>query len=92
MDKPEYGMLTLNENEVFYFNGNDSNQQNGELWVGFGRSILVTDALFETNYKEGFIYSDFSVAGFTAVPLPGAFWILGAGLLGLVGIKRRREK
>jgi len=28
--------------------------------------------------------------GGSVVPLPGAVWLLGAGLVGLVGIRRRK--
>jgi hypothetical protein len=28
----------------------------------------------------------------SAVPVPGAVWLLGSGLLGLIGIRRRRER
>jgi hypothetical protein len=32
----------------------------------------------------------FAVDNFNAVPVPGAFWLLGSGLLGLLGVRRRK--
>jgi hypothetical protein len=31
------------------------------------------------------------ISSITAVPIPGAFWLFGSGLLGLIGIARRRR-
>jgi hypothetical protein len=33
---------------------------------------------------------DLDRAEISAVPLPGALWLLGSGMLGLVGLRRRR--
>ena len=32
------------------------------------------------------------IMAFTPVPLPGALWLLGSGLLGLVGLRRKLTK
>ena len=37
--------------------------------------------------NQGFIYADFTV-----VPIPGAVWLLGSGLLGVIGFRRKRPK
>ena len=34
---------------------------------------------------------DFPVSGTPAVPVPAALWLMGSGLLGLVGVARRRK-
>ena len=34
---------------------------------------------------------EFSVAGLEAVPIPGAVWLLGSGLVGLAGLRRRNK-
>ena len=35
--------------------------------------------------------NDFSVAAINAVPVPAAVWLFGSGLIGLIGIARRRK-
>ncbi len=76
---------------VLDFNGSFSDQANGEQYVDFGGSMLVTNAWF---YATDFQGDEFSVAGFTGtgvgVPEPGTLALLGSGLL-LIGITRRRK-
>lgn len=49
---------------------------------------VVTGNAIGTN---GGLYSLSLYAEPSAVPVPAAFWLLGSGLLGLVGIARRKE-
>jgi len=35
---------------------------------------------------------DYTNTAVTPTPIPGAVWLLGSGLLGLVGLKRRMRK
>jgi hypothetical protein len=84
----EFGTVTINNSMVFNFDANDPGLQDGNLWVGFGKDIYVETAVFETPYL-GLGYSEFSVAGFTA-PIPGSLLLLGSGLVGLIGIRRKR--
>jgi len=44
----------------------------------FNTDPTVSDGLFGPNFK------------YTAIPIPNAIWLLGSGLIGLVGLKRRR--
>jgi hypothetical protein len=36
-------------------------------------------------------FDDGSFADFTVVPVPAAVWLFGSGLLGLIGISRRKK-
>ncbi len=69
------------------------------MWVWYESSPLLTaptfDSLldrdwFEVTYADfGAPYVSFEISA--AVPLLGAFWLFGSGLLGLVGIARRKK-
>lgn len=53
-----------------------------------------TESLLKGNGKPGPGLSHFTVysAGVTPVPVPAAVWLMGSGLLALVGIGRRKRK
>ena len=48
----------------------------------YGPDLPAGDAVWFDNFQ-------FSPAAQTPVPLPGAVWLLGSGLVGLIGLKRR---
>ena len=56
---------------------------------------LSADTFFDINYTyEGQMYNGRSATGlatWTVVPVPPALWLFGSGLLGLVGIARRKK-
>lgn len=51
------------------------------------RGLGMIDGAFP-NFNANF---DFTVAATSEVPVPAAVWLLGSGLLGLVGVARRRK-
>ena len=54
--------------------------------------FLASDLAYDNTYAS-FTVTDFSgyaVTGTSSVPIPGAVWLLGSGLLGLIGIRRRK--
>ena len=86
----EIGTVVLNGVTPFIFKGENSHQANGEQWVAFGdNGIVVKTALFYTIGEEE--NNEFSVAGFTHVPAPGAILLASFGC-GIVSQLRRRKR
>jgi hypothetical protein len=58
-----------------------------EAWLGQTLQIGFTNTA--TNFNgSGVFYDNLNVS---AVPVPAAAWLFGSGLLGLVGVARRRK-
>jgi len=56
-----------------------------------GNSHFITNKGLGQNFLVFGSGPDWQVTEISAVPLPGAVWAFGAGLLGLLGLKRRRK-
>lgn len=74
---------------TIFFSGSQADQENGELFVSFGEDILLSNAIFAPDDESS--GSEFSIAGFTATPVPepATMLLLGAGLIGIAGARRK---
>ncbi|MDO9083600.1 MAG: VPLPA-CTERM sorting domain-containing protein, partial [Humidesulfovibrio sp.] len=64
------------------------------LTLSAGTILVCYDefATWDKDYNDFiFAISDTAPAGTTPTPIPGALWLLGSGLMGLMGIKRARK-
>jgi T5SS/PEP-CTERM-associated repeat protein len=59
----------------------------GSTWSAFTANDLAYDGTYASFTVTGF--SGYAVSGTAPVPIPGAVWLLGSGLAGLVGMRRR---
>jgi hypothetical protein len=61
-------------------------QKNGTLnYFAFSSDSLISSVTFHDAGNDGYAVDNIS----TATPIPGAVWLLGSGLLGLIGLRRR---
>ena len=84
------------------FNSNDSTNMPVE-WDRYFIDLLITPdmagdtlsfgfgAVSTQNRGSGIFYDNLEFAQVTTVPVPAAVWLFGSGLLGLVGVARRRK-
>ena len=100
----EYGHLVLNDTTAIDFGAYDNEQYpsntsgigtNGELWIDFGGVVDVSSiTFFPGSFGENpcLPCNEYSVAGFTAAPVPepSTILLLGSGLLGLFGVMRKK--
>jgi len=66
---------------------------NGRWWNnGFNPVVCsTTDCVNATNVEENIIGSSWTASEVSAVPVPAAVWLFGSGLIGLIGVARRKN-
>jgi len=70
--------------------GNTSALSNS--FAGFISSVAIGRLEFEGSTGDGFNHvDDFQVSFNSPVPVPAAVWLFGSGLVGLIGIARRKK-
>ena len=75
---------------TFNFFGNETGQtNNGGLFGSFGGAFYVDKLVFTS---PNIVDNEYSVAGITVVPLPGALGLMVSGLAAFVVMARRRRK
>ncbi len=80
--------LFSNVQSAAYWSGTDYSFTPNYAWY-FLPSVGAQDALIKTNDLYALAVSPGQIS---AVPLPAAAWMLAGGLLGLLGLRRRRSK
>ena len=86
-------------NAVFY--GQTIGENDPVPWgvISLQEPTVFRGFLLDTNLQEGVGYdinwewdaSDRPLVGVSAIPVPAAAWLFGSGLLGMIGIARRRK-
>jgi PEP-CTERM motif-containing protein len=98
----EHGRATIydtlgNSLASFDFYGINSDQGNGELYIGFQTAFLNVGSILFTAvpWQGSTSNNEFSVAGLNTtspIPEPSTMLFFGVGLVGVVGTKLRRKK
>ena len=100
IDKPESGILQVEAVDMMFTspmtNGTILTLEydgtiNWNTFYGWEFRDYSNNTINEINFKSS-VLTDGGNTTFAQVPIPGAIWLLGSGLLGLVTIRRRRAK
>jgi hypothetical protein len=58
-------------------------------WKKYGPNGFNYMSIAHNGWCSTMDYKNFSITESAPVPIPGALWLLGSGLLGLIGLKRK---
>lgn len=95
--------LTTIDSNIHTWTGTASFDLTGPAWDGVNQlNLNIQNNLYATTYNHGDIaWVEKKIAGVnfvvtqvpvSSVPVPSAVWLFGSGLLGLVGLARRKQK
>jgi len=76
---------------IFVDNGNIHGWGINQCFSGFNRECIWRDATLANTDAESVARTGAIDIGVSAVPVPAAAWLFGSGLLGLVGMARRKK-
>lgn len=60
-------------------------------FAGFVSDVPISRVVFDGNTGDGWNHLDGLQTNATVVPVPTAVWLFGSGLLGLIGLARRKK-
>ena len=58
---------------------------------GIGTTVHVDNWAFDSNNNQSQLFAEVQLTSISSVPVPAAVWLFGSGLIGLVGLARRKK-
>ena len=83
------GVLPSNNSDEYLIGYGDTNGDVNVVIAMYIESDWVNTGIGTRSATAEFIYADFTQT--SAIPVPAAVWLFGSGLLGLVGMARRKK-